>query len=66
MKVAKGYKGFRIEESHFYTSWTVKLIWNKKKDDKHLAMFHDEEALNLFVEALEGRGLKNLTNVNPF
>lgn len=65
MKIAKGYKGFRVEEQEFMKRhWTIKLIWSKKADDKHLAMFHDKESLDIFVEALENKGLKNLTNVN--
>lgn len=67
MKEFKGYKGFRAEERFlFKTSWEVKLIGNKKQGDKHLALFHDEEALNIFTEALENKGIKNLTNVNLF
>lgn len=67
MEIAKGYKGFRVEESSFLLQrWEIKLIWNKKADDKHIALFYDEESLEVFVQALEEKGLRNLTNVSLF
>lgn len=67
MGLVDGHKGFKIEEvSIISTHWLVKLIWSKKAPDKHLAVFYDKESLEIFTEALESKGIKNLTDVNPF